>query len=243
MDSFLGTLIFLLPGLMLYFWLQSFGINPVVKHTPTEFTAVSVLLWFPVSLSSVLVINLLYSCGWITGYNTIWTTDDLKNASSGLGFIAGFLGLSVIISFLYGWLWANHLHTVFMDIINYVRTRRNIAKLSKSPSVWDELFLNNDVQVIEMGRIDKADGPTITGCIKKASRTFEPERYLSVENEDYFKRLIHDHGIPVINVLYDTKSGSYVKIYDTDKIYEAIAKEESESAESIAQAEEVTSSG
>lgn len=58
MDSLLGTIVFILPGFLAYFWLQSFGITPVTKHSSGELTAISALLWLPVSFVTLLIYNL-----------------------------------------------------------------------------------------------------------------------------------------------------------------------------------------
>jgi hypothetical protein len=136
-DSFLGTLVFLLPGLMLYFWLQSFGINLVVKHSAAEFTAVSVLLWFPVSLTALLLFNLILKVSNVlSNLNPIWTTEELKSASGSFIFLILFLGSSLIISFLFGVIWAKWIHQqLFMRLINWIRNSRGVAPLSKNPSV------------------------------------------------------------------------------------------------------------
>ncbi|GGJ72783.1 hypothetical protein GGR02_002474 [Anoxybacillus voinovskiensis] len=224
MDSFLGTLIFILPGLMLYFWLQYFGVNPVVKHNPAEFTAVSALLWFPVSLTALITFNVCVKFSFLfSDLKPIWNITDLKKASGDFLFLAFFLGSSLIISFLFGVIWAKWFHhSVFMRLINSVRKWRGIAPLSKSPSVWDEVFLNNDAQVIEIGKIDK-DEPNFRfiGEIKKVSRTFEPERNILLNDIEYFTGLVQKNNIPVLNIFVDTKTGMYVKIFDPQKIEEA----------------------
>lgn len=222
MDSFLGTLVFLLPGLMLYFWLQSFGINPVVKHSPAEFTAVSVLLWFPVSLTTLLLFNFIVKISNVLSNLTpIWTTDDLKTASGSFIFLLLFLGSSLIISFLFGAIWAKWVHQqILMRLINWIRNSRGVAPFSKNPSVWDEVFLNNDSQVVEIGKIDK-DDMSFIGEIKKVSRTFEPERNILLNEIDFFTDLVNRHNIPIQNIFMDNKSGMYVKIYDPEKIKEA----------------------
>lgn len=234
MDSFLGTLVFLLPGLMLYFWLQSFGINPVVRHNPAEFTAVSVLLWFPVSLTAILVFNLVVKISSLLNkLNPIWNTEELKTASGSFSFLIIFLGSSLLISFLFGLIWAKWIHQqLYMKVINKVREWRGVAPLSKSPSVWDEVFLNNDSQVVEIGKIDKMDseGHGFIGEIKKASRTFEPERNILLNEIDFFTTLVKKHQIPIINIFFDSKSGMYVKIYDPEKIIEAQIKDNENSS-------------
>jgi hypothetical protein len=231
MDSFLGTLVFILPGLMLYFWLQSFGINPVVKHNPAEFTAVSALLWFPVSLTALLIFNTLVKLSsLLNNLGPIWNTTELKEASGNFAFLAVFLGSSLIISFLFAVIWAKWIHQqIFMRLINSVRKWRGVAPFSKSPSVWDEVFLNNDAQVVEIGKIDKDDKDEskfkFIGEIKKASRTFEPERNILLNEIEFFTDLVNRHNIPIINIFIDTKTGMYVKIFDPEKIKEAQLKD------------------
>ncbi|WCK53853.1 hypothetical protein PP175_21425 [Aneurinibacillus sp. Ricciae_BoGa-3] len=220
MDTFLGTLIFLLPGLMLYFWLQSFGINPVVKHNPTEFTAVTILLWFPVSLTSLLIFNVLLKHQIIPQtLKQIWTITQFKSESDNLLFLILFLGISLLVSIIYGTIWALWLNSILLKCVNKIRTWRGIAPLSKTASVWDEVFLNNDAQVIEFGKIDKENH--MIGEIKKASRPFEPERNLYLEEVEFFTDLVTKYKIPVSNVFYDIKSGTYVKIFDPESIKQA----------------------
>lgn len=222
MDNFLGTLVFLLPGLMLYFWLQSFGINPVVRHNPAEFTAVAVLLWFPVSLTSLLSFNLMVNLSeMLTDLDPIWSTDDLKVASGSFIFLLIFLGSSLVISFLFGVIWSKWIHQqIFMRLINGIRKWRGVAALSKSTSVWDEIFLYNDAQVVEIGKIDSNEEKLIGG-IKKVSRTFEPERNIVLNDIEFFTDLVKRNEVPVLNIFFDTKTGMYVKIFDPEKIEEA----------------------
>jgi hypothetical protein len=215
-DNFLGTIVFLLPGLLLYFWLQSFGINPVVKHNPTEFTAVTILLWFPVSLTSLLIFNgSLVIANRIQNLKPIWSITDFKTASDNLMFLMVFLITSLIISFIYGLIWAKWLNPILLKVINKVRTWRGVAALSNTPSVWDEVFLTNEIQVVEVGKIDKPD-KTVIGCLKKVSRPFEPERHVYLEDVKYFTGLIEKYrdDIPVTNSFYDVKSGNYVNIFN-----------------------------
>ncbi|MBE2923946.1 hypothetical protein [Anoxybacillus flavithermus] len=228
MDSFLGTLIFILPGLMLYFWLQYFGVNPVVKHNPAEFTAVSALLWFPVSLTALLTFNICVKLSsLLSSLNPIWSIAELKKASGDFTFLTVFLGSSLIISFLFGVIWAKWIHQqIFMRLINSVRKWRGVAPLSKSPSVWDEVFLNNDAQVVEIGKIDKDEAKfKFIGEIKKVSRTFEPERNILLNEIEFFTDLVNRHNIPIINIFIDSKTGMYVKIFDPEKIKEAQLKD------------------
>ncbi|WP_259331024.1 hypothetical protein [Bacillus sonorensis] len=50
MENFVAILIFTLPGLLSYFWIQLFGLHPASKHINFEIAAISAILWFPVGL-------------------------------------------------------------------------------------------------------------------------------------------------------------------------------------------------
>lgn len=224
MDSFLGTLVFLLPGLMLYFWLQAFGINPVVKHNPAEFTAISVLLWLPVSLTTILALNLVIKASsFISNLNPIWTTSELADVSGSFAFLVVFLGSSLIISFVFGVIWAKWIHQqILIRTINKVREFRGVAPLSKTPSVWDEVFLNNDAQIVEITKIDKDEKKeSFIGEIEKTSRTFEPERNLVLRYVDHWTNIISKYTVEIDNIFIDTKSGIIIKVYNSKQAKEA----------------------
>lgn len=221
MDNFLGTLVFLLPGVLAYFWLQAFGINPVQKHSPVEFSAVSALLWLPVSFITLTLYNYAYNLSLLpTFLSYVGTIDDLKKVSGSFVFLSIFLLISIISSYLLCIIWAKWGYQVHRWLINKVRKWRGLATLSSSPTVWDEAFLNNNAQVVEVGKIDKPES-AIIGCIKKVSRPFETERSLLLDDIEFFSKLVVEHEIPVANVYIDTKSGTYIKVFDPEIIRES----------------------
>ncbi|MEK3787546.1 DUF6338 family protein [Paenibacillus sp. FSL K6-1230] len=225
MENFIGAIVFILPGFLLYFWIQSFGINPVVKHTPGEFTAVAALLWLPTSFVTLLIYNgVIFLSRYFGKMDFVWSLDLLKRESNNIVFLAVFLVLSVVVSFTMGWIWATKIYKHHLTLINKIREKRGIAPFSETPSVWDEVFGKNDSQVVEIGKINKEEKPII-GNIVKASRTFEPERYLSLKDVDFFTKLVEEHTIPVIQILYDAKTGVYIKIFDPEAIEDAQHKE------------------
>lgn len=221
MDSFLGTIVFLLPGFLAYFWLQSFGITPVTKHTPAEFTTISALLWLPVFFTTILIYNfVIWISAKIVTLEPIWNTTDLSKVSGSFVFLAAFLLISAVVSFFLSWAWAKKGQERLQKIINKIRTSRGIAPFSESPSVWDDVFVKYGGKVVEIGKIDKPDGKLI-GCIRKASRPLEPERNLYLDDVQFFTEIVEDYDVPVSNIFFDTKSGSYVKVFDHEAIIEA----------------------
>jgi len=224
MDNFLGTIVFILPGVLAYFWLQAFGINPVVKHSPTEFTAVAGLLWLPVSFGTLILFNIsIWLSSFISHASPIWTMQALKDASNNFIFLVVFLLLSVLVSFIYSLIWSLWGFKIQQRLVNWVREKRGIAIFSDSTAVWDEVFGQNDSQIIEFGRIDKPEAFTIIGQINKASRIFEPERNLCIDEIDYMTELIRDYPtIRVSKMFLDTKAGTYIKVFDPKAADEAM---------------------
>lgn len=232
MENFIGSIVFVLPGFLMYFWIQSFGINPVVKHTPGEFTAIAALLWLPTSFITLLIYNgAIFVSQFIGKVDFVWSLDSLKDKSNNITFLFFFLLLSVIVSFIMSWVWAVKLYPLHMKLINTVRNKRGAASFSKNPSVWDEIFTNNDSQVVEIGKMNK-EGEPVIGCIRKASRTFEPERYLNLDDIEFFTDLVTRHTIPVSQIIYDTKAGTYIKIFDPTEIINAQVKDNNASISS-----------
>ncbi|WP_315793176.1 DUF6338 family protein [Paenibacillus sp. BIC5C1] len=221
MENFIGTVVFILPGFLMYFWIQSFGVNPVVKHTAGEFTAIAALLWLPTSFVTLLLYNGgIYVSRFFGNADIVWSLKDLSSKSDNILFLVVFMILSVVVSYGMSWIWAVKVYDKYIKFINKVRKKRNVAPFSMNPSVWDEIFLKDDSQVVEIGKLN-SDGEPIIGCISKASRTFEPERYLNLEDIEFFTDLVKNRQVAVSQILYDTKAGTYIKIFDPDDIEKA----------------------
>jgi len=146
MDAFLSTFVFILPGIMAYFWLQVFGIAPTVKHTAPELSGISALLWLPVSFISLQLLNLWSTLNQVSflDVDKVRTVNDLNKATSDLNYIVLFLVMSSVVSFFICWIWSLWGNTLLLYSINKVRKSRGIAPLSSSASVWEEFFVRID---------------------------------------------------------------------------------------------------
>lgn len=222
MENFITTLVFLLPGFLLYFWIQTFGVNPVVKHTSIEVTAISALLWLPVSYSTLKIYNFIINFS-NSNHLKIRTLNELQELTGDLSFLILFLFLSIIVSFAFAVIWSKWLFNVHLKIVNIIRKWRGAASFSKTPSVWDEVFLKNEPQVVKFSKIGEKQ--SIIGEIEKVSRTFEPEKNLYLYDVEYYTKLVEKHKIPVTRTFIDTRTGTYVQLYDSRSVKEAIDSE------------------
>jgi len=225
--EFLSTFVFILPGVMAYFWLQVFGLNPSVKHTAPEFSGIAALLWLPVSFSTLIVLNTWGAFVNINflHVNQVWTLEALNKASSDIKYLVLFLFASFIVSFFICWIWCLYVHEFLRNRINHVRKTRKLAPISSSSSVWEEFFIkinendqeNSSMKKIAVFIVYKIDKPEefIAGSMTKASRPLETDKGLVLEDtEEWTNSIKDDFDYNVTRVYIDTKTGMVIKELD-----------------------------
>lgn len=217
MESFLSTLVFILPGFMMYFWVQMMGVNPVVKHTVPEFGAMAALGWIPVVAFTLAIINLYRKVA-------VTTISDLYGAAESLSFLLEFTIISVLTSFTLSFFYVKFIYPAQQFLVNKIRSLVGKTDLSMSPTVWEEVFFKNDISVVGIGKVG-TEKPDIFGCIDRVSRPFEAKRAMRLIYSDYVKKLIVDYQIQVTEIYTDVDAGINIFIYDIDHYNEADKKE------------------
>ncbi|MED1659404.1 MULTISPECIES: hypothetical protein [Bacillus] len=161
MENFVAILIFTLPGLLSYFWIQLFGLHPASKHINFEIAAISAILWFPVGMGVLGIYQLTAMIVNANSVNNPWlsvrTLSDVLELSNNLGFLVYFVLFSVIFSFLFSWLVSKFAYKWMIDLVNVVRRGSETAELSGTSTVWNETFLKNDAQLISFRKIVNCD--------------------------------------------------------------------------------------
>lgn len=227
LEAFLSTFVFILPGIMAYFWLQVFGLNPSVKHTSPELSGIAALLWLPVSFITLLVLNTWSAFIKIDflSVDQVWTVEDLNKATSDIKYLVLFLCVSFIVSYFICWLWSLWGNEFLRNRINDVRKSRKIAPLSSSSSVWEEFFIkiNKEIEdndhamkeaVLIVYKIDKPD-EFIAGSMTKASRPLETDKGLVLEDtQQWIDSIKNDYDYDVKRTYVDIKSGMVIKEID-----------------------------
>lgn len=229
MENFVAILIFTLPGLLSYFWIQLFGLHPASKHINFEIVAISAILWFPVGmvvlgihqLTAMIVNTNSVSNPWLS----VHTLSDVLELSNNLGFLVYFVLFSVIFSFLFSWFVSRFAYRWMIRLVNVVRRGSGTAELSGTSTVWNETFLKNDAQLISFRKIDNPD-EVIYGEIKKVSRPVELERNLLLTNSGLWTNILKDcKDVEIDDIFVDTKTGFIISLYNTDdalKVYHKI---------------------
>lgn len=231
MTEFLSTFVFILPGIMAYFWLQVFGLNPSVKHTAPELSGIAALLWLPVSFSSLLILNIWGAIVKVDFlYVTkVWTVDNLSTATSDIRYLLLFLCISFITSYFICWIWSLWGNEFIRNRINKVRKSRGIASFSSSASVWEEFFIKINIEdMVNLDENDdsmkeavyivyKIDNPEefIAGSMTKASRPFETDKSLVLEDtQQWMHSIVNDYDYDIKKTYVDIKTGMVVKEID-----------------------------
>ncbi|MGE6369907.1 hypothetical protein ACQKDB_12335 [Planococcus kocurii] len=236
MAEFLSTFVFILPGLMAYFWLQVFGLTPSAKHSAPELSGIAALLWLPVSFTTLFILNVWGSIIKLEflKVDIVWTVEELTTATADIKYLMLFLIVSFISSYFICWLWSLWGNELLRVGINKVRKTRNIASLSTSSSVWEEFFIkindenasNEETQETEeIGKeavyiIYKLDRPEefIIGSMTKASRPFEIDKGLVLEEtQEWTDSVTSAFDYYVKRTYIDIKSGIVVKEIDHTK--------------------------
>jgi hypothetical protein len=220
MENLISTIVFVIPGFMMYFWVQMMGINPVVKHTPIEFGALSALAWFPVVATTLGIMNLYHT-------HPVTTLEGIKAASSNVSFLLEFMAISVVSSYIISAIYVIAGYPIQQWAINRIRISNGKAKLSKSPSVWEEVFITNSSAIVGIGKLG-SDKPDVYGCAVKAARPFEAKRAFKLIYVEYVTKLINKYEIPVSEIYSDIDSGVNVYLYDMASYAAADEKEREE---------------
>lgn len=216
MDNLIGILVFILPGFLAYFWIQAFGKNPVVKHNAAEFASISALLWLPVSITSLWILNSLPSVG-----NRMLVTSlvTLEQAANHIAFLFEFLLMSIVVSFVFSVLWVKYIHHGVDWLINCIRRWCKMAALSPTASVWDEFFIriskkNRDkTMLLQIHKLDTPDKFIIGGMLN-ASGPFDPDRAIVLVDVEAWTELLNDCDYPIVRSYIDVKNGLIIKELD-----------------------------
>jgi hypothetical protein len=246
LDQLISLIIFTIPGLLVYFWIQAFGLNPVVKHTPTELAAIAALFWLPTvflmiaayDIIFLLVDLLLKGIGLdFSGLKLRLLTSlaDIQELSTNLLFLFYFFVLSLTFSLFVAFMWVKIYDKYILKMINEYRVNRKLTKLSDTTSVWDAFFhkltkTEEEPLVVEIYKIDKAE-EKIVGSITKMSRPYETERSLVLDHTSDWTEALKYYDFKRGKSYIDTKSGMVVVEINKDEFVEKTISSEGASEE------------
>jgi len=234
LNDFITLIIFTIPGLLAYFWIQLFGLTPTSKRENTEVVAISALLWIPIVVSVLVVYQLfaiLSHCNalypvvdipiikkdWFLLSNNI---NDLTTLSKKIWFIIYYVISSLLVSFYLAKLITGKWYKLLLGKINKVRENNGIAPLSEQTTVWNTMFLGNIGQIVEVSKIDSQE-KSLVGSLTLVPRANEPSKDIVLEATDHWAKIMEYYNVRIEDVFIDTSSGTIIKIYNSTEAQEA----------------------
>lgn len=251
MGDFLSTFVFILPGIMAYFWLQVFGATPSTKHIAPEIYGVAALFWLPISFLTLLILNFWgkYIGKGSFSVSIVKTVEEFNAATSEFNYLLVFLLISFVVSFLISGFWILIGVKFIGGCINLIRSSNNLAPLSKSSSTWEEFFvrIEGDIsdnstnsksrgikKLIEVTKkekravykIYKLDKPEvfIAGSMIKASRPLEIDKGIVLADHDIWAAYVKDE-YPVHRVYLDIKSSLVIEEVNFEELLNSAQQE------------------
>lgn len=234
MEGVITLIIFTIPGLLTYFWINLFGITPTIKKNNSEMAAISILLWIPILCIVLVIYNLmvlisrlefLYPENNIPVLKKDWgyvdSLSDLVQLSGSIWFLCFYILLTITISYFLAKFASMTLYNKILKQINKIRVKNNIAPYSKHTTVWDSTFLKNDGQIIEYKKY--GENESIKGCIIRVPREHEPGRSIVLEAVDHWTKILEYYNVQIDHTYVDIESGIVINIYNLERAHEAEA--------------------
>lgn len=227
MNAFITLIIFTLPGLLTYFWINLFGVTPTEKKTNSEVTAISALLLIPNIGAVFLIYNVfaLLSRGNVNiphikgNWRYIGKIKDIVALADSMWFIILYVILTIIISYILALVISKYLFPLVVKQINKVRIMNNIAPLGKHTTVWNSMFMNNDEQIIEFKK--QGEETTLIGNLVKVPRANEAGKSIVLEAVEHWTNIIDYYDVQIDHTYVDTDNGIVIHIYNSTAAKEA----------------------
>lgn len=139
MEQFLSTLLFVLPGLLCYYWIAVLGVTPSEKYNTFEMLSISVLLWVPVTVLNLGVYNLIVlAVHFFARLDYLYQLNQLQSLSGYFGFQLYYVASSLLASYIVARIIAGKGRNWFRQFVNRIRIKHGISELSQHSTVWDE---------------------------------------------------------------------------------------------------------
>lgn len=232
MKEVIALIIFTVPGLITYFWINLFGITPTTKRDKSEVAAISILLWIPIVSVVLIVYNLLALLSRCTriqpNFNIpvlkkewiyIDNLESLIKLSGNVWFILFYILITIVVSFYLAKFISKFAYKKMLEQINKVREKNNIAPLGMHATVWDSTFLNNEGQIIELKK--QGETESISGCLIKVPRAHESGKSIVLEAIDHWTKIMEYYDVQIDQTYVDIDNGIVINIYNFDKALEA----------------------
>ncbi|MER2111178.1 MAG: hypothetical protein ABS960_00705 [Solibacillus isronensis] len=232
MKEVIALIIFTVPGLLTYFWINLFGITPTSKRDNSEVVAISILFWIPIVCVVLIFYNILalvshwsvlqpnFDIPIITKeWVFIDNLESLIKLSGSIWFILFYILITIVVSFYLAKFISKFAYKKMIDQVNEVRQKNEIAPLGIHTTVWDSTFLNNNGQIIEFRRYGEEE--SIKGYLRKVPRAHEIGKSIVLEAVEHWTNIIDYYDVEIDQTYVDIDNGIVINIYNSTRAHEA----------------------
>lgn len=233
LEKIITLIVFTVPGLITYFWINLFGITPSSKRNNSEVAAISILLWIPIVCIVLMFYNLLALIShWerfhpstfeIPIIKKDWryvdSLEDLTKLSGSIWFILFYILLTVTVSYFLAKLISKYVYKKMIDQVNEVRKKNDIAPLGIHTTVWDSTFLNNNGQIIEFRKYGEKE--SIKGYLRRVPRAHENGKSIVLEAVEHWTNIMDYYDVEIDQTYVDIDNGVVINIYNSTRAHEA----------------------
>jgi len=232
MNELFTILTFTVPGFLAYFWINLFGFTPSTKRDNSEVVIFSALLWIPIVILIVIIYELF---AFITHFDFLYpdknvpllrrdweyiiSIDDLKNKLKLIWFFLYYLGSSIIISYIGTKIFTSNFYKYFRKKVNKVRKKNGIAPLSEQSTVWNQMFLTKEGQLVEYKKI--GEGNSYVGMLINVPRAHEQEKGIVLEAVDHWTKIMEYYDVQLDQTYVDATNGYVINVFNLEKALEA----------------------
>jgi len=213
--SLIDLLLYSVPGLMAYFWLEKFGHIPSRQLSSIDQTGLTAVLWLPTTMLATAIMSLLHV-----------TMPDLNSAEYGKTslHLALFLVICAFSSFVIAFVWAWVIQRGYHWFINVVRKRvLHLSTLTREPTVWDAFFRSDGrASVLRIKHIGSGD--CLVGEIANGPRILSGETNLILTQQDFWGQVVKKEDVRVDRILLRTDAGLVIEELSMEHLGEIIEK-------------------
>jgi len=221
MEQIITLILFLFPGVFISLLYKKY--LPISKEELSDYEniAIAFLYSFSVLIINFVIIKKVFN-------RDISTLSELMSNFARITFLLKYVSLTILTGSIFAILWHCIARRVLLCISNLIRHKRGLAKQTKFPSVWSEIFENPDNSMDDAYIAIEKDGEIITqGLIEIYSPSNSETKEVKLICTDTFKLYLkNDESLPddqkifddIMYEYYNFDTGVLIKFYNNEKL-------------------------
>lgn len=165
-ENIIALVLFILPGIMAYKWVQLMSSLRNRDKGSIEFSALILVYAIPSVVVDLLIIE------FITGSSKLTGIKDLTKAADSIEFLTIFLFISIFTSFGTACLDLKIVRPTINKLISFYRDTNAMSNIDSKP-IWTKIFESNDVYIANIYSLS-GEGKNTWGFIQSVSGNDEP---------------------------------------------------------------------